>query len=184
VSKSGAPEEPKALAAGYGIQIGCIVRETVTINTRNLRDPGNAHLVQLLLQKLHERYQFPTEYDNQNLKDNVVNQLALMKMSTALASWRTRVKKRIDKKESWEDIKKHEPLLEHDDYVLFKEGLDTNTSKGLSAWGKKMHNQNISHRHLESGSYKRIQPVWDMEDTELIRLGKPNMFDKFTDLQV
>jgi hypothetical protein len=49
VSKSGAPEEPKALVAGYGIQIGCIVRETVTINTRNLRDPGNAQLVQLLL---------------------------------------------------------------------------------------------------------------------------------------
>jgi hypothetical protein len=73
VSKSGAPEEPKALAAVYGIQIGCIVQETVTINTRNLRDPGNAHLVLLLLQKLHERYQFPPEYDNQNLKDHVVN---------------------------------------------------------------------------------------------------------------
>jgi hypothetical protein len=52
-----------------------------------------------------------------------VNQLALTKMSTALASWRTRVKKRIDKKESWEEIKKHEPLLEHDDYVLFKKEL-------------------------------------------------------------
>jgi hypothetical protein len=36
VSRSGAPEEPKALAAGYGIQIGCIIRETMTINTRNL----------------------------------------------------------------------------------------------------------------------------------------------------
>jgi hypothetical protein len=125
VSRNGAPEEPKALATGYGIQIGCIVQETVTINMRNLRDPGNAHLVQLLLQKLHEQYQFPPEYDNQNLKDNVVNQLALMKMSTALASWRTWVKKRIDKKESWEEINKHEPLLEHDDYVLFEEELET-----------------------------------------------------------
>jgi hypothetical protein len=45
VLRSGAPEEPKALAAGYGIQISCIVRETVTINTRNLREPSNAHLV-------------------------------------------------------------------------------------------------------------------------------------------
>jgi hypothetical protein len=26
--------------------------------------------------------------------------------------------------------------------------------------------------------------VWDTEDAELIRLGKPNMFDKFTDPQV
>jgi hypothetical protein len=29
-------------------------------------------------------------------------------MSMALASWRTRVKKQIDKKESWKEIKKHE----------------------------------------------------------------------------
>jgi hypothetical protein len=101
VSKSGVLEEPKSLAAGYGMQIGCIIRETVMINTRNLRDPGNAHLVQLLLRKLHERYEFPPEYENLNLKDNKVNQLALTKMSTALASWRTQVKKRIDKKESW-----------------------------------------------------------------------------------
>jgi hypothetical protein len=108
VSRSGAPEEPKALAAGYGMQISCIVRETVMINTRNLRDLGNAHLVQLLLQKLHKRYEFPPEYENLNLKDNKVNQLALTKMSMALASWRTWLKKRIDKKESWEEIKKHE----------------------------------------------------------------------------
>jgi hypothetical protein len=26
--------------------------------------------------------------------------------------------------------------------------------------------------------------VWDKEDAELIRLGKPNIFDKFTDPQV
>jgi hypothetical protein len=58
----------------------------MTINTRNLQDPGNAHLVQLLLQKLHERYEFPLEYENLDLKDNKVNQLALMKMSTTLAS--------------------------------------------------------------------------------------------------
>jgi hypothetical protein len=49
VNENGVPVEPKALATGYGTQIGCIVWETVTINMRNLRDPGNAHLVQLLL---------------------------------------------------------------------------------------------------------------------------------------
>jgi hypothetical protein len=74
----------------------------------------------------------------------VVNQLALTKMSTALASWRTRVKKRIDKKESWEEIKKHKPLLEHDDYVLFKEELETDTFKALSALGKKMYEQKVT----------------------------------------
>jgi hypothetical protein len=86
VNENGIPVEPKALAAGYGTHIGCIVRETMTINMRNLRDPGNAYLVQLLLQKLHERYDFLEEYKNLNLKDNKVNQQALTKMSTALAS--------------------------------------------------------------------------------------------------
>jgi hypothetical protein len=62
-------------------------------------------------------------------------------MSTALASWRTRVKKRIDKKESWEKIKKHEPLLEHDDYVLFKEELETDPSKLCRCWGRRCMNR-------------------------------------------
>jgi hypothetical protein len=86
----------------------------------------------------------------------MVNQLALTKMSTALASWRTRVKKRIDKKESWEEIKKHEPLLEHDEYVLFKEELETDTFKALSALGNKMYEHNIGHHRLASGGYRGI----------------------------
>jgi hypothetical protein len=49
VNENDVPVEPKALATGYGTQIGCIIWETVTINMRNLQDPGNAHLVQLLL---------------------------------------------------------------------------------------------------------------------------------------
>jgi hypothetical protein len=84
-----------------------------------------------------------------------VNQLALTNMSTALASWRTRVKKQIDKKESWEEIKKHEPLLEHDNYVLFKEELETNTFKALSALGK-MYEQNLGHHRFGSGGYRGI----------------------------
>ena len=60
--------------------------ETMTINTRKLRDPTNEHFVQLLMEKLHERYKFPKDYDNQLLKKNPVNQLALTKRSNALAS--------------------------------------------------------------------------------------------------
>ena len=67
----------------------------MTINTRNLRDPTNEHFVHLLMEKLHGRYKF-----HQLLKKNPVNQLALTKMSNALASWRSRVKKRIDAKKS------------------------------------------------------------------------------------
>ena len=184
VSPTGAPEEPKDLVAGYGIQIGCMVRETVMINTRNLRDPANAHLVELLMEKLHRRYKFPDEYDNQLLKGNVVNQAALTKMSTALASWRGRVKKRIDKNKSWEEIKAKEPMLEHDDYMLFKETLETDTAKANSAWGKKLYELNIGHHRLGSGGYRAAQEIWDKEDAELRRLGKPNRWDRFTEPQV
>jgi hypothetical protein len=58
--------------------------------------------------------------------------------------------------------------------------LDTDTFKALSALGK-MYDQNIGHHRLRSGSYRGIQPVWDAKDAELICLGKPSMFDKFTD---
>lgn len=184
VTKCGQPVEPKALAAGYGIQLGVMVRETVTINTRNLRDPANEHFVQLLMEKLHGRYKFPKDYDNQQLKNNPVNQLALTKMSTALASWRARVKKRIDQKKSWEEIKEKEPMLEYDDFVLFKETLETDTMKALSAWGKRMYDANIGHHRLGSGGYRAAQEIWDKEDAELRRLGKPNMWDRFTDPQV
>lgn len=184
VSPTGAPEEPKDLAAGYGVQIGCMVREVVTINTRNLRDPANVHLVELLMEKLHGRYKFPDEFDNKVVKGNIVNQAALTKMSTALASWRARVKKRIDEKKSWEEIKAKEPMLEHNDYVLFKETLETDTAKLDSAWGKRLYDQNIGHHRLGSGGYRAAQEIWDKEDAELRRLGKPNRWDRFTDPQV
>jgi hypothetical protein len=47
-----------------------------------------------------------------------------------------------------------------------------------------MYEQNLGHHRLGSGGYRGIQEVWDKEDAKLIRLGKPNMFDKFTDPQV
>jgi hypothetical protein len=65
----------------------------------------------------------------------------------------------------------NEPLLEHDDYVLFKEELDIDIFKALSALGKKMYDQNIGHHRLGSGGYRGIQPMWDAEDAELIHLG-------------
>ena len=39
VSLSGPPQEPRNIAKGYGMQLGCILRETVSINTYDLRSP-------------------------------------------------------------------------------------------------------------------------------------------------
>ena len=36
VSESGQPLEPEDVAAGYGMQLGCIVRESMLINTKHL----------------------------------------------------------------------------------------------------------------------------------------------------
>jgi hypothetical protein len=62
--------------------------------------------------------------------------------------------------------------------------LETDIFEALSTLGKKMYEQNIGHHHLGSGGYRGIQHVWDAEDIKIIHLGKPNMFDKFTDSQV
>jgi hypothetical protein len=44
VKPSGQPVEPAKLAAGYGIQLGCIVRESMSINQKNIRAKGNTRL--------------------------------------------------------------------------------------------------------------------------------------------
>jgi hypothetical protein len=44
VKPSGQPMEPAKLAAGYGIQLGCIVRESMSINQKNIRAKGNTSL--------------------------------------------------------------------------------------------------------------------------------------------
>jgi hypothetical protein len=93
VKPSGQPVEPVKLAAGYDIQLRCIVRESMSINQKNIRAKGNTRLHELLIGKLHNRYKFPEPFDNKNLKGNKVNKLALTRMSTALSSWKSQVKK-------------------------------------------------------------------------------------------
>jgi hypothetical protein len=44
VKPSGQPVEPAKLAAGYGLQLGCIVRESMCINQKNIRAKGNTRL--------------------------------------------------------------------------------------------------------------------------------------------
>ena len=53
VSLSGQPQEPRNTASGYSMQLGCILRETVSINTYDLRSEENEALRTNLLKKLH-----------------------------------------------------------------------------------------------------------------------------------
>jgi hypothetical protein len=53
VIDSGLPVAHVELAGGYDRQLGCIVRESMSINTKHLRGAANELLVGNLLQKLH-----------------------------------------------------------------------------------------------------------------------------------
>ena len=67
VDSDGHPTEPKHIVKGYSVQLGCILRSTVSINTENLRHKDRGNLRNLLFTKLHERYKFPAEFENTRL---------------------------------------------------------------------------------------------------------------------
>jgi hypothetical protein len=49
VSASGNPLVPEEFVKGYRLQLGCILRSTVPLNSKNLRSEDNAHYRTLLL---------------------------------------------------------------------------------------------------------------------------------------
>ncbi|KAK1611608.1 hypothetical protein QYE76_035281 [Lolium multiflorum] len=177
VSESGLPMEPSWVAKGYGMQLGCIVRETVPILTQDLRSKENEAIAQSLLQKLHQRYTFPEPFNKK------VDSLALTKMSTALSSWKNRLKRKIEAGESWERISSKDPSLSLEDFNAFKSYLESDTVKKWTAWGKKMRDLNLGTHHCGSGGYRGKQPTWDKEDAEMVRLGKENPWHKIQDEQ-
>ena len=105
VDFDGNPMEPKHIVKGYSVQLGCILRSTVSINTENLRHKDRGNLRNLLFTKLHEWYKFSGDFANTRLSGNKVNSAALTKMSTALSTWKSAVKRMIDKGDSYEKIK-------------------------------------------------------------------------------
>jgi hypothetical protein len=171
VKPSGQPMEPAKLAAGYGIQLGCIMRESMSINQKNIRAKGNTRLRELLIGKLHNRYKFPELFDNKKLKGNKVNKLALTRMSTALSSWKSRVKKRILAGKSWEEIKKAEPMLDEDEFIKFKDACLTLEGIEWTEWGRRMRDLNIGNQCC-GDCYRGKKAIWAKEDAEYARLGK------------
>ncbi|KAK1664272.1 hypothetical protein QYE76_052431 [Lolium multiflorum] len=183
VSESGLSLEPADIAAGYGMQLGCIVRDSMSINTKHLRSEANERfLVQPILLQLfhappshtvmplhtavrhlairvashdhagispypahlaetspasyashvHRWYTFPAKYNTMS-KSKKVNRLAITKMSNALSSWRSRVKNKIEKGESWEKISRGEPILDEAEFEIFKGRVSSCMAAWLSA---------------------------------------------------
>ena len=154
VSSEGHPTTPKLIVKGYAGQLGCILRSTVSINTKNLRHRDRGNLRNLLFMKLHERYKFPSDFANTRLSGNKVNSAALTKMSTTLATWRSAVKRRIEKGDSYEKIKEKNPSISEADYLEFKIICESGATVESSQWGKEMRDFNLGVHKLRPGGYR------------------------------
>ena len=179
VSLSGQPQEPRNIAKGYGMQLGCILRETVSINTYDLRSPQHEALRAQLLKKLHERYIFP---DDEGKKK--VDNFAITKMNTALTSWRGRVKAKIGENKTWEEISAKEPYIDREEFEVLKEALKSPEAVKWTEWGKQMRALNLGNHTLGSGGYAGKKPIWDKEDAEIAKLGIETIWHKIMDKQV
>ena len=183
VDSDGHPTAPKHVVKGYSVQLGCILRSTVSINTENLRHKDRGNLRNLLFTKLHERYKFPAEFENTSLKGNKVNNAALTKMSKALSTWKSNVKRMIEKGESYEKIKEKNPSITEDDYNDFKINCSSTANSESSKWGKEMRELNLGEHTLGPGGYRVAEPIWDKEEADRAEQGLPPLFDKYGDKQ-
>ena len=183
VNSDGHPTAPKHVVKGYSVQLGCILRSTVSINTENLRHKDRGNLRSLLFTKLHERYKFPAEFANTRLSGNKVNSAALTRMSTALSTWRSTVKAMIEKGDSYEKIKEKNPSISEADYLKFKIKCESSATSESSQWGKEMHELNLGEHKLGPGGYRVAEPIWDKEDAERAKQGLPPRFEKYRDKQ-
>ncbi|KAK1684682.1 hypothetical protein QYE76_045530 [Lolium multiflorum] len=183
VNASGHPTAPPDLVKGYSAQLGCILRSTVSINTENLRHPDRANLRTLLFKKLHERYEFPVDCSEKHLMRNKVHNAALTKMSTALASWRNRVKKMINSGASYDKIKESNPSITEQDYADFKIKCESESTSDSSQWGKDMRKLNLGTHKLGPGGFRAAQPKWDAADEERVKNGLEPLFPQYKNKQ-
>ena len=172
MNSDGHPTAPKEVVKGYSVQLGCILRSTISINTKNLRHKDRGNLRSLLFTKLHERYKFPADFANTRLSGNKVNNAALTRMSTTLSTWRSTVKAMIEKGGSYEKIKAKYPLMS-----------ESSATSESSQWGKEMWKLNLGVHQLGPGGYRVAEPIWDKEDAERAEQGLPPLFDKYGDKQ-
>ena len=180
VDSNGNPTAPERIVKGYSLQLGCILRSTVSINTENLRHPDRGNLRNLLFTKLHERYKFPAEFENTSLKGNKVNNAALTKMSKALSTWKSNVKRMIEKGESYEKIKEKNPSITEDDYNDFKINCSSTANSESSKWGKEMRELNLGEHTLGPGGYRVAEPIWDKEEADRAEQGLSPRFEKYS----
>ena len=110
-----------------------------------------------------------------------MNSAALTKMSTALSTWRSAVKRMIDKGDTYEKIKAKYPLMSEDEYKEFKIKCESSATSESSQWGKEMRELNLGEQKLGSSGYRVAEPIWDKENVERAEQGLPPCFEKYSD---
>ena len=185
---TGEPISPRAVSAGYGNNLACILRETVSINETNIREDNKEHLQMLLLTKLHQRYKFPDwRADVDPTTDpnmDRINQKALKKFSKDLSAWKNRVREAMAKEGScYATIKAKWPMITEEDYEQFKATSADPVTKDKSKHFKDLQAKNIAPHRLGTRGYTGKRPKWDKEDAERERLQQADPFAEFTDPQ-
>ena len=112
-----------------------------------------------------------------------MNNAALTKMSKALSTWKSNVKRMIEKGESYEKIKEKNPSITEDDYNDFKINCSSTANSESSKWGKEMRELNLGEHTLGPGGYRVAEPIWDKEDAERAEQGLRPRFEKLRDKQ-
>ena len=106
-----------------------------------------------------------------------------MKMSTAQSTWRSAVKRMINKGDSYDKIKAKNSSISEDDYKEFKIKCESSATSESSQWGKEMLQLNLGVHQLGPGGYRVVEPIWNKEDAERAEQGLPPRFKKYRDKQ-
>jgi hypothetical protein len=106
----GMPLSPKKAKEGYSNNLGCILYETANINDTKLRSKANTDKRKLLISKLHQRYKFLDEDQDEN---KIINFTAISLFSRLLSGWKCKLKAQdVTKKLEFDEIHKKWPMID------------------------------------------------------------------------
>ena len=129
------PVAPAEVCKCYGNQVGCILRESASINAYDLMSIPN--MEHLLLTKLHSRFKFPNRDESKEpwLDDAMtnINAATMVKFSNAFSAWKVRVKRLIEKNKPMSKILASNSSLTEDEFLKFKDTCATEVAKLRSA---------------------------------------------------
>jgi hypothetical protein len=177
---NGEPLLPETVAASYGNDLGCILQDTFSINETMLRDPSRHHLQTLLIMKLHKRYRFPKDYnDETDLTTNLVNTKSLTKFTKALSSWKSRLREMICYGKDFSEVSMAYPQITEEEWTIFKETTAKPATQDMRNWGLQMRDKNLGTHYLGSRGYYCKRHKWRKEDANNARDGIPSPYEGY-----